>query len=279
MSCDELRPLLESMLDNELDAEKLDFMHKHVDGCLLCQRVRADIQQVKMRLRNFRSSIEVPEYLANQVYALISDSSPPPGAGALMPKRNLTKNEEFELCQRMSVGGPDGAIAKCDLIEANLPIVVSIAKKYANRGMSLSDLIEIGTSGLTQAAERFDPERGHGFSAYATWWIRQAITRALADLPGTVRTRKVEQPLANITEGVTAGLLCEDIIQVMARLPRREQDVLRLRFGLDDGRPRTIEEVAEFFGVTQERIRQIEAKALRKLRHPSRLRKLRDYVD
>jgi len=260
----------------------------------------------------------------------------------------LTADQEIELARKIEMGGSDGAIAKRRLVQANLRLVVSIAKKYVGRGMLFLDLIQEGNMGLIRAAEKFDYERGYKFSTYATWWIRQAITRAIADQARTIRipvhmvetinklkkvTRKLQQDkgrkpteeeiaetmeisitklrdiikvaqepvsletpigkeedskLGDFIEdreaetpaaSVTQDLLREDIIEVMASLSPRERDVLRLRFGLDDGRQRTLEEVGQLFGVTRERIRQIEAKALRKLRHPNRSRRLREYID
>ncbi len=257
----------------------------------------------------------------------------------------LTAEEEVNLAKRMEDGDAE---AKKHLAEANLRLVVSIAKRYVGRGMLFLDLIQEGNLGLIKAVEKFDYKKGYKFSTYATWWIRQAITRAIADQARTIRIpvhmvetinklirvqrqllqelgrepypeeiakemnlpvervreiQKISQEPVSLetpigeeedshlgdfiqdenvpvpVEAASFTLLKEQLAEVLDTLTEREQKVLRLRFGLDDGKARTLEEVGKEFEVTRERIRQIEAKALRKLRHPSRSRKLKDFID
>lgn len=283
------------------------------------------------------------------------DLSVPEGVGTDDPVRMylkeigkvplLSAEEEIELAQRMVDGDIE---ARRRLAEANLRLVVSIAKRYVGRGMLFLDLIQEGNLGLIKAVEKFDYTKGYKFSTYATWWIRQAITRAIADQARTIRipvhmvetinklirasrhllqelgrepsveeiAEEMNMPLDKVreimkiaqepvsletpigeeedshlgdfipdndapapSEAASFMLLKEQLVDVLNTLTSREEKVLRLRFGLDDGRARTLEEVGKEFNVTRERIRQIEAKALRKLRHPTRSKKLKDYLE
>ena len=257
----------------------------------------------------------------------------------------LSAEEEAALARAAQAGDED---ARRRLSEANLRLVVSVAKRYAGRGLPFLDLIQEGNLGLMKAAEKFEPDRGFKFSTYATWWIRQSITRAIADQARTIRipvhmvetinkvkkvssqllheyghdpsaeeiAERLEMPVDKVreimrvaqepvsletpigeeedshlgdfipdddipapAEAAAFTLLKEQLMEVLDTLTEREEKVLRLRFGLDDGRARTLEEVGKEFNVTRERIRQIEAKALRKLRHPSRSKKLKDYLE
>ncbi len=330
--------------DMELDAEKfekiLDFLEQNNidvlritddddDNIILSDEDDVDVEQIDLSVPD-GVSIEDP------VRMYLKEIGKVP---------LLSAEEEIDLAKRMELGDEE---AKKRLAEANLRLVVSIAKRYVGRGMLFLDLIQEGNLGLIKAVEKFDYRKGYKFSTYATWWIPQAITRAIADQARTIRipvhmvetinklirvsrqllqelgrepqpeeiAEEMNMPVERVreilkisqepvsletpigeeedshlgdfiqddnvpvpAEAAAFTLLKEQLVEVLGTLTEREQKVLRLRFGLDDGRARTLEEVGKEFNVTRERIRQIEAKALRKLRHPSRSRKLKDFLD
>ena len=333
----EIQEIKDFFSDFQLNAEQMEKVFEYLESNNIdVLRISADSDEYEVDMENDDLSVPDGVSIEDPVRMYLKEIGKVP---------LLSAEREIELAKRMEEGDED---AKKELAEANLRLVVSIAKRYVGRGMLFLDLIQEGNLGLIKAVEKFDYHKGYKFSTYATWWIRQAITRAIADQARTIRipvhmvetinklirvSRQLLQELGrepspeeigaeldmsvervkeilkisqepvsletpigeeedshlgdfiqddNVpvpAEAVEYTLLKEQIDEVLGTLTEREQKVLRLRFGINDGRARTLEEVGEEFYVTRERIRQIEAKALHKLGHPSRSRKLKDYLD
>ncbi|MBE7053724.1 MAG: RNA polymerase sigma factor RpoD [Ruminococcaceae bacterium] len=332
------KEVIDALSEIDLDAKQIDKIYETLEkmGVELVEDLDKELNEIQSQNEEIDLSIPEGVGLDDPVRMYLKEIGKVP---------LLSADEEVELAERMANGDE---MAKKRLSEANLRLVVSIAKRYVGRGMLFLDLIQEGNLGLIKAVEKFDCTKGFKFSTYATWWIRQAITRAIADQARTIRipvhmvetinklirvsrqllqelgreprveeiakemnmseerVREImkiaqepvslETPIGEEEDSILGDfipdsdapapsdmaafmLLKEQLTDVLKSLTQREEKVLRLRFGLDDGRPRTLEEVGKEFDVTRERIRQIEAKALRKLRHPSRSRKLKDFLE
>ena len=336
-----LKEIEDALAEFELDAEQIEKIHEHLDaqGVTVVGDMDSELAKIdEAEGADDPEDLSVPEGVSidDHVRMYLKEIGKVP---------LLSPTEEHDYAKRMSEGDE---VARQKLTEANLRLVVSIAKRYVGRGMLFLDLIQEGNLGLIKAVEKFDYTKGYKFSTYATWWIRQAITRAIADQARTIRipvhmvetinklirvSRQLLQELGREptpeeiakemnmslekvreimkiaqepvsletpigeeedshlgdfipdddapapSEAASFMLLKEQLMEVLSTLTAREEKVLRLRFGLVDGRQRTLEEVGQEFNVTRERIRQIEAKALRKLRHPSRSKKLKDFLE
>lgn len=334
LDSEKMDKIFEFLEDNKVDVLQIDGEKLDLDEDLFIEEDIEDEEEIDME--NIDLSIPEGVSVEDPVRMYLKEIGKVP---------LLSSEDEIDLAKKIELGDE---FAKQSLTEANLRLVVSIAKRYVGRGMQFLDLIQEGNLGLIKAVEKFDYRKGYKFSTYATWWIRQAITRAIADQARTIRIpvhmvetinrlvrvsrqllqelgrepipeeiaakadmqvervreiMKVSQEPVSLetpigeeedshlgdfiqdeqvaipADAATFTMLHEQLLEVLDTLTEREQKVLKLRFGLDDGRPRTLEEVGKEFNVTRERIRQIEAKALRKLRHPSRSKKLKDYLD
>jgi len=343
LTSDEVIKVLE---DSEYDSEQLDKLYETLENLgieIIPDEESIELEEINKEVEKLSKPEEMEKFLAQEGLAI--DDPVRMYLKEIGKVPLLDSEEELALAIRMS---KNDEVAKRKIVEANLRLVVSIAKRYVGRGMFFLDLIQEGNLGLIKAVEKFDYNKGFKFSTYATWWIRQAITRAIADQARTIRIPvhmvetinkvnrishrllqelgheaspdevaadmgmsvdkvrdimkiaqepvSLEMPIGEEddshlgdfisdddapapAEAASYTLLREQLCEVLHTLNPREEHVLKLRFGLEDGRTRTLEEVGKVFNITRERIRQIEAKALRKLRHPSRSKRLKDYLD